>query len=78
MECFASVFQQRGYGAMVAHLTPDQKVGRSNRSGLILLASDAMDVAMQSAVQDLPEKWEHAALTNATQQDFAETDSFEH
>ena len=56
MECFASVFQQRGYGAMVARLTPDQKVGHSNRSGLILLASDAMDVAMQSAVQDLPEK----------------------
>ena len=53
MKCFASVFQQRGYGAMVARLTPDQKVGRSNRSGLILLASD---VAMQSAVQDLPEK----------------------
>ena len=45
-----------GYGAMAARLTPDQKVGRSNRSGLILLASDAMDVAMQSAVQDLPEK----------------------
>ena len=41
---------------MAARLTPDQKVGRSNRSGLILLASDAMDVAMQSAVQDLPEK----------------------
>ena len=26
---------QRGYGAMAARLTPDQKVGRSNRSGLI-------------------------------------------
>ena len=26
---------QWGYGAMVARLTPDQKVGRSNRSGLI-------------------------------------------
>ena len=24
-----------GYGAMVARLTPDQTVGRSNRSGLI-------------------------------------------
>ena len=24
-----------GYGAMAARLTPDQKVGRSNRSGLI-------------------------------------------
>ena len=26
---------KRGYGAMAARLTPDQKVGRSNRSGLI-------------------------------------------
>ena len=26
----------RGYGATVARLTPDQTVGRSNRSGLIL------------------------------------------
>ena len=26
-----------GYGAMAARLTPDQKVGRSNRSGLICL-----------------------------------------
>ena len=26
---------QRGYGATVARLTPDQTVGRSNRSGLI-------------------------------------------
>ena len=29
---------QRGYGATVARLTPDQTVGRSNRSGLILLS----------------------------------------
>ena len=28
----------RGYGATAAHLTPDQKVGSSNLSGLILLA----------------------------------------
>jgi hypothetical protein len=27
--------KQRGYGATVARLTPDQTVGRSNRSGLI-------------------------------------------
>ena len=26
--------EQRGYGATVARLTPDQTVGRSNRSGL--------------------------------------------
>ena len=56
IECFASVLQQRGYGAMVARLTPDQKVGRSNRSGLIFLLSDAMEVAMRSPPQDLPEK----------------------
>ena len=34
-----SRFLYRGYGAMVARLTPDQKVGRSNRSGLILANS---------------------------------------
>jgi hypothetical protein len=28
----------RGYGATVARLTPDQTVGRSNRSGLNLYA----------------------------------------
>ena len=56
IKCFASVLQQRGYGAMVARLTPDQKVGRSNRSGLIFLLSDAMEVAMRSPAQDLPEK----------------------
>ena len=28
-------FSHRGYGATVARLTPDQTVGRSNRSGLI-------------------------------------------
>ena len=33
-----STATQRGYGAMVARLTPDQKVGRSNRSGLIFLS----------------------------------------
>ena len=33
-----SIATQRGYGAMVARLTPDQKVGRSNRSGLIFLS----------------------------------------
>ena len=27
---------KRGYGATVARLTPDQTVGRSNRSGLTL------------------------------------------
>ena len=30
------IIAQRGYGATVARLTPDQTVGRSNRSGLIL------------------------------------------
>ena len=29
------LYIQRGYGAMAARLIPDQKVGRSNRSGLI-------------------------------------------
>ena len=29
---------QRGYGATVARLTPDQTVGRSNRSGLIFFS----------------------------------------
>ena len=33
-----STATQRGYGAMVARLTPDQKVGRSNCSGLIFLS----------------------------------------
>ena len=28
----------RGYGAMAARLTPDQKVGRSNNSGLICIS----------------------------------------
>ena len=34
----------RGYGATVARLTPDQTVGRSNRSGLIL----AFDANLES------------------------------
>ena len=32
---FLSQQQQRGYGATAARLTPDQKVGSSNLSGLI-------------------------------------------
>ena len=34
----ASCVYQRGYGATVARLTPDQKVGSSNLSALIGLA----------------------------------------
>ena len=30
----------RGYGATVARLTPDEMVGRSNRSGLIFFSLD--------------------------------------
>ena len=33
--CVIHAFCKRGYGAMAARLTPDQKVGHSNRSGLI-------------------------------------------
>lgn len=34
---YTSLAVKRGYGATVARLTPDQTVGRSNRSGLILV-----------------------------------------
>ena len=32
-------YSHRGYGATVARLTPDQTVGRSNRSGLIFFVT---------------------------------------
>ena len=35
---YTSLAVKRGYGATVARLTPDQTVGRSNRSGLNFLA----------------------------------------
>ena len=31
----SALWHRRGYGAMVARLTPDQKVGSSNLSGLM-------------------------------------------
>ena len=36
-----SVWWHRGYGATVARLTPDQKVGSSNLSGLMFFVSHA-------------------------------------
>ena len=33
VQCYSTFDSQRGYGATVARLTPDQTVGRSNRSG---------------------------------------------
>ena len=44
------MFDRRGYGAMAARLTPDQKVGSSNLSGLILrmTCERAVDMANQT------------------------------
>ena len=54
--------QQRGYGAMAARLTPDQKVGRSNRSGLIFLdclagARGTAHAHLNHAVETWPHWW---------------------
>ena len=40
----------RGYGATVARLTPDQTVGRSNRSGLIFILCVSIDSAQKCKI----------------------------